>query len=253
MSTTIADNLKEVVRELTAKIPNIEELVREAKKAPDTPVADTAYIYNGYDDLTLDYLGRYKYELKRGQVTRIDPLPNHKEINQNDSNGAEVKWRLIPLKGESIAREIIETRGFNERGIFVSTDPRIGQRMKDEADATGRAWILTQIEAFKVGRDKARAGIAGYKLKPDPSVYRWMQQFTPDDELFGEQHRKADQQGQIASAIDLLTKLVVGKAEIPKVELPRLRPMEQAKEYKERLTRIMNGTADDADKVDMEA
>ncbi len=250
----MSNGIIDAVRDLARQVPNLGDLVREATAEKIKPPAEVAYIYNGFDDLNLQYLGRYQFILPRHKVTRIDAKPEHREKNENDSDAKHTEYRLIPLAGESIAREIIENRGLQERGLVVFLDgPNVPKALKEEADEAGKRHILTQIEAFKVGRDKARAGIAGYKIKPDPSVYKWMQEYNPDDELFGEGHRKTDSTDKIAEAISILTQFVTrpqqwptvqtvaGEAPAPATEtlpLPRKKPLETDEAYQKRIAEM---------------
>ena len=192
------------VKELIDKVPTIEEVIREQKKAPSRPYADTAYVYNGFGDITLQFAGQYFYELPFGKVTKIGPLPEHKERNDFESRGSEVIYTTIPLKGESIAREIIETRGYAKKGmgVFINGTGIVPAELKKECDSTGDRFARTEVERFKVGREKAKAGTAGYAMVPSTRIYDWMRKFTPDDEIFAEQSKKTDVAAVTAHAID---------------------------------------------------
>jgi hypothetical protein len=166
---------------------------------------ETAYIYNGFGDITLPYLGAYTYHIPYGEVTRIDAV-EHREVDQSKSFDGNSVYMAIHLPGESIARELIETRKFNQKGCAVFFDgPDVSAALKEKCDAEGERFILGEIEAFKVNREKAKAGTAGYKIKPDHMVYEWMRKYTPDDEVFASQSEKTSQAAQTASAINKLT------------------------------------------------
>ncbi len=236
------------LRELAKKIPNLAELATEAVKPVERPLADVAYVYNGYDDVSLLHLGAYTYNIKAGHVTRIDSLPNHREIDTDRTKGGKIQWMTIPLKGEFIAREIIEGRPYSKRGLAVFTeeggkdDPlidgvRVPQKLKDDADARGEAFKLQAIEAFIVSRDKAKAGIPGNKMRPDAHVYEWMKKFRSDDEMFAERHAKTDSQALMAAAVDkiaAIAEFLKEKADVPGMP-PRRKPMEGDESYKARV------------------
>jgi hypothetical protein len=199
----------EHVKELLAKVPNLPQLIDEAKKPEVRTWAQTAWIYNGFDDITLYHMG-FPYELKRGQLTKIEGKPDYKEIDQGKSSGQSIVWQVIPLTGEFIAGELIYEHGFHDMGFTVITKPVIDDAEKARCDETGKIYKLRRIEEFKVNRDKARAGIQGYKINPDPTVYRWLKEYSPDDTLFAET-KKTDSNNAIAEAIALLTRLVAGQ------------------------------------------
>ena len=212
----MSSTLTATIKELLEKVPNFRDMVDEAAKPPVVEVADIAYVYNGYDPLDLQYLGMYQYHFPFQEVTRIEARPNHREVDANNSEFLagvkQLSWKIIPLKGESIARELIENRMFTERGMVVFLDgPTCPRAIKEAANQIGLDFRRKEIERFKVGRDKARARVPGYKLKPDPRVYEWMKVLCPDDPMFGEQHSQTDSNSQISQAINLLTRLVSQK------------------------------------------
>lgn len=203
----------EMVKELLAKMPELPSLIREAQKPPVKSLAETAYIYNGFDDITLCHLGM-EYHLPFQKVTAIHGMPDYREVDQFKSNGQEIAWIHIPIKGESIAIELINEHGFNELGFAVILTPEISDEERRKCDQLADAYKRKRIEEFKVHRDKARAGIVGYKINPDPSVYRWMQVYSPDDAMFAEHSRVTHSSQQIAAAIELLTRVVAGQAAV---------------------------------------
>lgn len=231
----------DAVKELLAKFPDLPQVIKQAQTPKLREWADTAYIYNGFDDITLCHLG-FEYHLKQGELTAIEGKPDYKEIDQGKSTGQEIIWQNLPMKGEFIAGELIYEHDFHHKGFGVFTTPEITDEQKRELDERGRLTIIKRIEEFKLGRDKAKAGIQGYKINPDPSMYRWMQKYSPDDAMFVES-KKTDSQSQIAEAIALLTRLVTGQsaavasAPLPAVEAdkaimpPRRRALEKKADY----------------------
>lgn len=205
MSVTV-----EAVKELLAKIPNLKELIKEAEAPKVRTWSDTAWIYNGCEDRILTHLG-IDYTIKRGELTKINSLANYKEIDQGKSTGDEVVWTPVPMTGEFIACELIYEHGFHEQGFMVLTEPTISEADRRRCDDLARRYKLQRIEQFKIHRDKARAGIVGYKINPDKRVYDWMLEYTPDDAMFAEQSRNRDSSSQIAAAIEMLTRLVAGQ------------------------------------------
>jgi len=265
MSTELID----IVKDLVKRVPDFEGLVRQAKTPPVTQVADTAYIYNAFYEMTLHHLG-IPYLLKVNTLTKISAMPDYREIDQTASSGTDqIVWRNIPLKGEFIAREMIDLRGFDQIGFLVLTVPKITMEQKLACEEAAKKHIFSRIEAYKTGREHRRAGTHGYKIIPDPMVYHFMKKYTPDDPMFAEQSAKTDNQSQIANAISLLTQLVAQnrqaaeavtvaspsisepqvttvameppepKAEIVvpplKMELPRRRPLETTDAYNARI------------------
>lgn len=200
----------EAVKELLNKIPNLKELIREAEAPKVRTWADTAWIYNGCEDRILTHLG-IDYTVKRGELTKISGMPNYREIDQGKSSGEEIVWTPIPLTGEFIACELIYEHGLHEQGMTALTEPMISDSERNRCDEVAKRYKLQRIEQFKVHRDKARAGIIGYKINPDKRVYDWMLEYTPDDAMFAEQSRNRDSTSQIASVLELLTRLVAGQ------------------------------------------
>ncbi len=213
--STVIDEVKGAVKELLQKVPNIEQVIQEVKKQPAKPLADVAYVYNGYDDVTLKHLGMYEYHFPYGKVTRVGPLPEHREKNAGESVGREVVFQTIPLKGESIARELIEVRGYAKKGmwVFVNGTGKVPDEIKAQCDSDGERHARTEIERFKVGREKAKAGTPGYRMKPDARIYSWMKRYSPDDELFAEQSRRSDTAQTTARALAQLTEIAKALAE----------------------------------------
>lgn len=203
----------DLVKELLAKMPDLPNLLKEAVKPAVRSLAETAYIYNGFDDITLCHLG-IEYHLPFQEVTTIHGMPDYREIDQFLSSGQEIVWKHIPIKGESIAHELIVEHGFHELGFAVIFTPEIDAAEKRKCDDAAEAYKRKRIEEFKVHRDKARAGIVGYKINPDPSIYRWMTVYSPDDAMFAEHSRLTHSSQQIAAAIELLTRVVAGQAAV---------------------------------------
>ncbi len=239
----------EELRELTKKFPTLAEQVVEATKPVEKPLADVVYVYNGYADLNLLYLGAYRFNLKAGHVTRIESLPNHREVDTDRTKGSsKLQYMVLPLKGESIATEVIDKRNYSKRGVMVfleegsKEDPlidgvRVPAQLKAEADSRGEAFKLQAIEAFIVGRDKAKAGIAGNKMRPDAHIYEWMKQFRSDDEMFAERHAKTDSNALMAAAGDkiaAIAEFLKEKTDTPGMP-PRRKPMEADESYKARV------------------
>lgn len=183
-------------------------MIKEAQKPAVREWSDTAWIYNGFDDIELYHVGR-PYLLKQGELTKIEGRPEYREIDQTKSSGSEIVWQNLPMKGEFIAGELIYEHGFHQMGFTVLTTDKISNEEKRRCDDTGKQYKLKRIEEFKVHRDKARAGIVGYKINPDPTVYRWMQQYAPDDAMFAEQATRTDSSKSVAEAISLLTRLMI--------------------------------------------
>jgi hypothetical protein len=205
--STVLDSIKELI----AKVPNLEQVVAQARQqAAVKPVADVAYVYNGFGDIRLEYLGRYHYDFEFGKVTKIETIHEHMEVNAERSTGRELVYDVMPLKGENIARELIEGRGYGRKGmaIFFNNTGIPPRELKEKADAEGEQCARTSIENFKTARDKARSGIAGFKMKPDARIYNWMKKYSPDDDMFAEQHRKSNASELTAASLDTLTKLM---------------------------------------------
>jgi uncharacterized protein YbaA (DUF1428 family) len=181
------------------------ETENDLSKTSHERARETAYIYNGFGDLSLPYLGAYTYDIPYGEVTEIHSV-EHREVDQSKSFDGTSVYMSIHLPGESIARELIETRQFNQKGCAVFFDgPDVSPALKEKCDSEGERFILGEIEAFKINREKAKAGTAGYKIKPDHMVYEWMRKYTPDDEVFASQSHRTSQASQTASAINKLT------------------------------------------------
>lgn len=248
---TISLPALQAVRELLEKMPTLPALIAEVQKPVVRTWAETAWIWNAFDDVTLYHVGM-AYELKCNQLTKIPALNDYREIDQAKSTGSDVVWTTIQMSGEFIAGELIYEHGLHDRGFMVLTEPHIPAEQKTRCEETAKQFKLTRIEEFKVHRDKARAGIVGYKINPDPSIYRWMQVYSPDDPMFAEQHRKSDTNSQLASAIELLTRLVSGQqqgtvtaANTPPPEpsaaetgaegRPRRKPFESTLDYNKRV------------------
>lgn len=202
MSTSTLD----LVRDMLKQIPALPDLLKQAQAPPVTVVADTAYIYNAFYDITLTHLG-IDYFLKKGEITKIDGKPDYKEIDQHSSAGSDIVWRNIPLKGEFIAREMVDLHGIDKWGLQVLTEPKIGVNLKREVDERAKAHIFKKIEEYKMGRERSRNGAKGYKTIPDAMVYHFMREYTPDDPIFAEQHQKSDVAADMANAVKLLTQL----------------------------------------------
>ena len=231
--------LTETLRELAAKV-DIRAAVNEALNPAPVPLADVAYIYNGYDDLELLHCGQYVYKLPYQQVTKVDSKLDHKEVDPGNSLPGNVAYKLYPMKGESIAREIIENRGFQDRGVFVFTDMKELPKIKEAADEIGTRFKQTEIERFKVGRDKARAGQGGYKLKPDPNIYRWMKQYNPDDEMFGDGSKKSEAASASAASFDKIANILERLTESSFSGVKR-KPLESDEDYAARLMTVVDG------------
>ncbi len=244
------------LRELTKKFPNLAEQVVEASKPVEKPLSDVAYVYNGYEDVNLLYLGAYRYNLKAGHVTRIDSLPNHREVDTDRTKGSsKLQFMVIPLKGEFIAKEVIERRNFGKRGIVVFTDEggkddpiidgvRIPEKLKADADAAGYQFKLQAIESFIIGRDKAKAGIPGNKMRADGHIFEWMKKFRSDDEMFAERHAKTDSNALMAAAVEkiaAIAEFLKEKTDTPGMP-PRRKPMEGDESYKARVAEWAMGT-----------
>lgn len=240
MSTMI-----ESVKELLGKIPNLPELIKEAQRQPERPVSDICYVYNGYDDITLKYLGMYSFTFKRGEVTKINAI-EYREPDQSKSEGKNIVYQNHHLPGESIARELIETRKFGDKGLAVFIEgPEAPKRLKDECDAKGLAYRLRKIEEFKVNREKAKAGTAGFKIRPDVNVARWLQEHSPDDEYFATQHTKTAANTTMADAVSKLTTIVetlvakdsakAEEAKGPVLTPPKRKPMESPEAHQARV------------------
>jgi hypothetical protein len=187
----------DAVKELAEKTLNLS--------SPETPhYRETAYIYNGLGELTLPYLGMYTYQIPFEEVTTINAV-EHREVDQSKSFHGESVFMAIHLPGESIARELIETRKYSQKGCAVFFDgPEVPEELKEKCDHEGERFRLGEIEAFKVNREKAKSGTAGYKIKPDKRVYEWMRIHTPDDEVFASQSRRTSREDQTALAINKL-------------------------------------------------
>ena len=185
---------------------------------------ETAYIYNGFGDLSLPYLGAYTYEIPYGEVTTISSV-EHREVDQSKSFDGNSVYMAIHLPGESIARELIETRKFNQKGCAVFFDgPKISDELKQKCDSEGERFILGEIEAFKINREKAKAGTAGYKIKPDHMIYDWMRKYTPDDEVFASQSEKTAAAAAQVLAINKLTDIA---DRLTRQQEPRPEPVEE--------------------------
>jgi hypothetical protein len=189
---------------------------------------ETAYIYNGYSKITLPYLGAYTYEIPYREVTTIRSV-EHKEVDQSKSFDGNSVYVAMHLPGESIARELIETRKFNQKGCAVFFDgPDVPSALKDKCDSEGLRHALGEIQAFKVNREKAKAGTAGFKIKPDRMILEWMEIHTPDDEVFASQSQKTDSAAQTAFALQQmsetnskLTDIVVSIKAAERLEMTR--------------------------------
>jgi uncharacterized protein YbaA (DUF1428 family) len=206
------------------------ETENDLSKTSNERARETAYIYNGFGDLSLPYLGAYTYDIPYGEVTEIHSV-EHREVDQSKSFDGTSVYMAIHLPGESIARELIETRQFNQKGCAVFFDgPDVSPELKEKCDVEGERFILGEIEAFKINREKAKAGTAGYKIKPDHMVYEWMRKYTPDDEVFASQSHRTSQASQTASAINKLTDIAdrltrqQGVSQEPVVEEPEPKP-----------------------------
>jgi hypothetical protein len=190
---------------MSSKTLDPPKVENDLSKTSHEQARETAYIYNGFGDLSLPYLGAYTYDIPYGEVTAVHAV-EHREVDQSKSFDGNSIYMAIHLPGESIARELIETRKFNQRGCAVFFDgPDISPALKEKCDSEGERFILGEIEAFKINREKAKAGTAGYKIKPDKMVYDWMRKYTPDDEVFASQSHRTSQAAQTASAINKLT------------------------------------------------
>lgn len=232
------------VKELLKRVPNLKQMVEEAEKPREHKIAETAYIYNAYGDLDLQYLGVYMFHLPVGEATRID-AKEHREVDHGKSVDGNMVWTNIHLPGESIAREIIESqsRGYNKKGCEVFLGgPDVPKAVRERCEESARRHILAEIAQFKVNREKAKAGTPGYKIKPDGRVYSWMERYSPDDEVFAEQSQKTEQAKQTATAIERLTDIVAELASDkkrastvkPDGSRPRRNPMETPEAYRER-------------------
>lgn len=183
----------EAIKDLLSRIPNLKQLIEEAEKPPVVEIAETAYIYNGYGiDVTLTHLG-LDYKVPAGEYLQINGMPEYKEIDPQRSRPGAIEWFNIPLKGEFIAHELVNKHGFDTHGMAVFTETErdretgtegVPRDVKDRADQAGRLYWIQRIEEFKVNRSKAQAGIAGYKINPDPNLYKMMSQYSPDDVHF---------------------------------------------------------------------
>lgn len=215
--STIIEELKDVLKAAGLDISQLKGAIAEAEKPVIRTIADTAWIYNGYADITLHHVG-IPYFLKAGEVTRIDGLPDYQEVDQNTSSGKDLNYRPMPLKGEYIAREMIDNRKFGDYGFVVFTDgPEIKPEVKAAADERAIQHKKQAIEQFKIGREKAKSGTAGYKINPDPQIYQWMKQYSPDDPMFAEQSTKTEANNEIARAIAMMAQLL-GAQQQPKTE-----------------------------------
>jgi hypothetical protein len=227
--------------------------VTEATRPVEKPVAATAYIYNAYDTLRLQYLGQYVYEIPQGRVTRIDSLPEHREIDQHRSVGKNVEWHIIPLKGERIARELIELRGYSKKGVVVFTGNEdipgkvvlidgvdVPEKLVADATAAAESYMLHAIESFVVKREKAKAGISGFPMRPDAHIYNWMRKFRADDEMFAERHAKTDSNALLAAAVEKMAQMaerLSGAATIAVTDIPVRSKDEKYEAYAERMVK----------------
>lgn len=209
--STIASEVSGAIKELIAKVPNIEEEIRRVKNAAGIrQLADIAWVYNGTGELSLQYLGQYKYDFPFGKVTRIETLGDHKEVNEQRSVGHELVYDSHPIKGEWIARELIDNRGWGTKGfgIFFNTTGKVPEELKSQCDAAGERFIRTEIEKFKTNREKAKSGAPGFKIKPDATMYGWMKRYSPDDEVFADQSNRTQAASVTASSLEKLTQIV---------------------------------------------
>ena len=193
-------------------------------------LADKAWIFNGYSEMSLTYLGRYTYRLPYGEMVEVGPLVNHREIDETATmqhrgphNPYGVAWKTIPLQGEYIARELLTLAGRNlgKRGIFVTTnvnDPELPAR-RAEALEMGRRTAIQAIEAFKVSRRERDAGSGG-KFKPDARVWNWMKEYAPDDEFFGGKSKQTEANTLMATAVDKIAQLIERMGTAPGAKAP---------------------------------
>jgi len=201
----------EAIEDLVGKVPDIEQQIAQVRqKQAVKPAADIAWVYNGYGDVTFDYLGQYKFHFPFGEVTKVSTLHDHREIVASESIGQEIVFRSHPIKGEWIARELIETRQFSDKGmaVFFNKDGVVPADLKQKCDEEGYRFAMSEIERYKISREKAKAGVPGYGAKPSLRVYTLLQKYAPDDEVFAEQSRKTDTAKTMADAIAQLTKYV---------------------------------------------
>lgn len=218
MSTTL-----EAVRELLAKIPDLPALVKEASAPPVKILADNVWVYNAFDTITLNHLG-IPYTFEQGKATMVKGNPDYWEIDQTKSEGQDIVRQVIPMKGEFIARAMIDERKYDEKGLMVIFTPKPTDVQKSECETKALTHIRTQIEAFKIHRERARAGTVGYKVVPDPAVYKWMQKYSPDDSMFADNSQNRNSGDRVAEAIALLTKLVTGQLAAPAATAPTEAP-----------------------------
>lgn len=240
-------NTVEAVKELLSKVPNIQELIQEATKPVERTWAETAYIYNGYGDITIKYAG-VTYELKFNEVTPIKGRMNHREVDQFSSKDGSVKFIPTPLPGERIAREMIDGRGLKDRGFLVLTTPTISAEDREECLRKGEDSALQRIESYKIGRDRVKAGQAG-KNRPDPRTYGFMKKYAPDDEIFARQNRQTVAQTNMAEALVQLAASNKLVAELQEriirlesereagtvIQVPRRKPLESDEQYTARV------------------
>ncbi len=233
----------ESLKDLIAKVPNLRELLDEAEKPPVTVVAETAYIYNGYGlDVILTHLG-FDYKVPAGEVLTVEGMPDYKEVDPQRSRPGAIEWYNLPMKGEFIAHELVNKHGFDVHGLAVFTeleDGTVPSGIKSVADEAGKMYWKFRIEQFKVNRSKAQAGIAGYKINPDPNLYKMLALYSPDDAHFVQHSQaRADQMAEdnaktnrdLASALTMIAKALGKKtveveplsdAVVPVVEPPTL-------------------------------
>lgn len=192
----------DAMKDLLAKVPNAQELMAEAARPVERAWQETAYVFNGFDEVTVRYAGQ-PYHLPFGKVTAIHGKPQHKEIDQLASRDGYTKFQQLPLTGERIAREMIEGRGLTERGLVVLLTSTITKEAETAALELGYDYKMNKIESYKIGRDRAKSGQPG-KMRPDKLVYKWMKQYSPDDEIFAQQSRRTDSQTTTADALKML-------------------------------------------------
>lgn len=216
----------DAIKDLLRKIPNLPELIEEARKEPPTVIAETAYIYNGYGcDQTLMHLG-IEYPCRANEVTTIYGMPDYKEIDQARSRPDAIEWFNLPMRGETIAHELVTKQEFNKLGFTVFTKLEWNEELqidtvpvhiKARADELGRMYWTNKIEQFKVNRKKAEAGYAGFKSSPDPNLYQMMKLYSPDDVHFTQASNKridelVDRQlnsgDQLAKAVAMIADLL---------------------------------------------
>lgn len=241
MSKVAENEVIETLRVLSTKMPNLAELVARATAPIEKRLEETAYVYNGYADKTLVYLGAFEYFIPFGKVTKIDGKPEYREPNQQKSAKGQIVWETIPMKGESIAREIIENRKYNELGIVVFTEtPAVDKEtgdfiapkeLKKVADEIGRIARLSAIQAFRIGREKAKSGIAGHPMRPPDHLIPWLSEYAPDDEFFANQSTKTDQMTVLTNAFSMMAEMF--SRIVPKS--PKRKPMESTEDFAKRI------------------